>query len=139
MQRGPGRPVHAAGSSALPARPPGAGRAQLRRGTASPRVPSGAHSLCARGRTNCTALRYAAARIFLRCWGFFLLIFALVCLQAFSFFLFLLLLPLSLLFILAFRWESCVSGPGTDPPSLLSGEEEEPLRWLPGRFRRLGK
>lgn len=71
MQWGPGRPVHAAGSSALPARPSGAGRALLRRRAASRLVLSGAHSLCAHGRTNCTALRRAAARIFLHCWFFF--------------------------------------------------------------------
>lgn len=33
----------------------------------------------------------------------------------------------------------CASEPGTDPPLLLQGEEEEPLRWLPGRLPRLGK
>lgn len=97
--------------------PPAPGRAQPRRGAASPPGPPRAPSLRAHGRTNPTALRQAAERIFLRfffppflsvlpCWCPRRLFFFLFFLNFFYF-------PL-LLFLLVFRKESCPSEPGTD-------------------------
>lgn len=90
---GPGGLCAQLGSPALPARSPGAGRAQPRRGATSPPGPPRAPSLCAHGRTNLTALRHAAERTF-NVVGFFSSRFCLVgvpadfCLFFLSFFFF---------------------------------------------------
>lgn len=116
---GPGGLCAQLGSPALPARSPGAGRAQPRRGATSPPGPPRAPSLCAHGRTNLTALRHAAERTF-NVVGFFSSRFCLVgvpadfCLFFLSFFFsaFLLLLPFLLFFPVRFgTWHRPAAAP----------------------------